>query len=265
MYQVLIALVIVGTAAVSAAQDAAGSGRTGDPSTPVTTASKAPDELTDAREILKLADQAIKRVKSVSYKGTFQGTGKMAGRTPWVSGKVVLSGKGTQGPQQFRMNVDVRFSDGLASKNLTLGSDGHVNYLIDPSTKTAHIRIGASVMGPRGFAALAIAMPHFSHPNAFLDELSMDLATLVGSATVGGVDCYEIQLQDADDSAEHMWWFSKKDLLPRRRQIILPDAKSTESTIDLTLTELQADPEFDIDPFDFVLPEGYTKTSEPAP
>ncbi len=264
MYQVLIALVIVGTAAVSAAQDAADGSRTADQSTPVTSSSNAPDELTDAREILKRADAALKRVKLVSYRGVFTGTGWMAARAPWVSGKVVLSGKGANGPEKFRMDIDVRLPIGLEYKNLTLSSDGQVNFLIDPSTKTAHVSMETSVLGSCGLAAMAIAMPHFTHPNALHDELNMDLATLTGSATIGGVDCYEIQLQNAERAGETMWWFSKKDLLPRRRQIIMPDAKFNEATIDLTLTELQADPKFDKDPFDFVLPEGYTKTNEPA-
>ena len=265
MNRVFAAFLSLGLATVSAAQQPPNDNSATDRPTAVVTSSNGPKELTDAMEILKRADQALKRVDLVSYRGVFKSTGWMARRSPTVSGTVIVSGKDPESPKKYRLAVDVRLATGESYKDLIIASDSRLHYLIDPEAKTAYVGCGRSMTGPRGVTSMAIALPHFTHPNALLDEMSMDLATLIGSATIGGVDCYEIQLQNATDMGEILWWFSKKDFLPRRRQIVLVNTKFQEATMDLVLTELQVDPKFDKDPFGFVLPEGYTRKDEPAP
>jgi outer membrane lipoprotein-sorting protein len=265
MRRLLAAVMSIGLASGAVAQDASTKTRTtGEPTAPKATSPK-PKELTDPMEILQKADQALKAAQSVSYQGLFRGTNWMVERAPKVSGSVIVSGKGVGRPPQYRVNVDVRLVSEEKYKNLTFGSDGTSHYFIDPQTKTAYVGTDPEWGGSRGTAAMAVVLPHFTHPNALYDELNMDLATLIGSTTVDGVDCYEIQLQNADVMGETIWMISKKDFLPRTRRIVMINGKFQEATLEWVFTELKIDPKFDKDPFKLHPPEGYKKTDQPAP
>lgn len=262
---VLTAIVSFGLIAGTARCDPPQPSQSSSPPALKTRAASPAEELTDAMDILKRADQALKRVNMVRYHGVFRGTGWLTDRTSTVSGTVILSGKGPDGPERYRIDANItQFRSGKKDK-ITIGSDSAIYYLIDRKSKTAYAGIGRSTAGPRGVTAMSIALPHFTHPNALLDEMSMDLAILTGSATVGGEDCYEIQLQNADETGETLWWFSKRDLLPRRRQIVVVNEKFSEAALDWVLTDLKVDPKFDGAPFKFVLPEGYRQLEGQAP
>jgi outer membrane lipoprotein-sorting protein len=265
MYYLPAAIMSLSLALASPSQDAFGDERATVQSQGSGSSSSAVETFADGKEILKHADEALKRVEAVSYNAVFKGVGFMLDRTPVVRGTVVMAGKGADGPPKFRLKVDARPVRAEPVNDLIVGSDGQIHYLIDPKAKTAYVGNDSSVIGPLGKTALAVILQHFSHPNALFDERNMELATLTGSATVDGVDCYEVLLQNTGDVAEVIWWFGKQDLLPRRRQFTITDSRLNQGAVDLILANLRVDLEVEDDTFKFTLPEGYKKLNEPAP
>ena len=265
MTQLLAALMGLSLMSGSAAQEASSEKNSGGQSTAAKTSPEATGELTDADEILKRADEALKQVKMVSYWCEFRANGWMGQRAPRVSGTVIVAGKQAHIPKEYRLDVTVRLASGDTHSNLTLGSDGNLHYLIDPRIKTAYVSTDPDVGGPRTRAIMIAAVPHFTHPNALYDELRMDLATLLGTTTINGEKCYEVQLQKAEDQGEILWWFSTKDLLPRRRKVVWVNDRFEEAALDWVLSDLKVDPKLEKDPFKFVLPDGYKKTDQQAP
>ncbi|MHC4695413.1 MAG: LolA family protein [Planctomycetota bacterium] len=258
MKQLLAAVMSLGLATGAAAQ-----GVICDKETGAEQASLAiPADLTDADEVLKWADRALKRVKLVRYRISFKGTGFMTQRAPAVLGTVITSGKHPHRPEKYRLDVSVRSVGRGDYTDIIVGSDGKLHYLIDRQSKTAHVSTDPKVTGAKGKDALFSLVPHFTHPNALYDEMRMDLTSLIGSATEGGVECYEIQLQNSGQLGDTIWMFGKEDLLPRSRQAFAVNPSLKEGALEWHLSELQVDPKFDKDPFKFVLPEGYTKTDQ---
>ena len=97
------------------------------------------------------------------------------------------------------------------------------------------------------------------HP--FTDEIKAESKTMKGTKTIGGVECYEIDIAYAAASGQKATWcFSKKDFLPRKRVDIFQGG-SREKTI----TNLVVDPKIDDATFKLKLPAGYTQVDDFAP
>ena len=103
-------------------------------------------------------------------------------------------------------------------------------------------------------------------PEPFSDEINSPTKELKGSKTIGGEECYEVYVVYASDqSPKATWYFSKKDFLPRARYDDYTLGDGGTGLLKKTVTNLVADPKLDMDAFNLKLPEGYTKTDEPAP
>ena len=77
--------------------------------------------------------------------------------------------------------------------------------------------------------------------------------------------CWQIQVVYRPN-LEAVWFFSKKDYLPRRVERINTNPSGERGAApQLTVAELKLDPKFKDDPYKLVVPEGYEKTDEFAP
>lgn len=236
-------------------------------------------DLSDPKEILKKADEATKKVKSVRYVGEFLGTGSNE-RAPQMSGTVILSGETAQGLDKFRFEIRIKDPVSNLTQDIVAVSNGDKYWLIDHNKKTVEEDIDPIVLGQFGQRATLIGMREFVHPQPFNDEITGQKAELRGIEKIGHEECYKIWVKYSQENGgqEATWWFGKKDFLPRGvERYTLPPAgpgggenapppKPTGSVI-LKITELAADPTFTTDPFSVVVPEGYKKTGgapEPA-
>jgi outer membrane lipoprotein-sorting protein len=61
------------------------------------------------------------------------------------------------------------------------------------------------------------------------------------------------------------WYFSRKDFLPRARYDEYTLADGGTGVLKRTVSHLTADPTLTKDVFSFKLPDGYTRTDQPAP
>ena len=66
-------------------------------------------------------------------------------------------------------------------------------------------------------------MAEYIHPRPFSDEINAEKAVMKGTTKVGDEECYQIHVVYRNArGAEAMWYFSKKDFLPRRVDRIRP-------------------------------------------
>jgi outer membrane lipoprotein-sorting protein len=109
-------------------------------------------------------------------------------------------------------------------------------------------------------------MIEFLHETPFSDEINGKKQELKGSKKINGEDCYEVHVVYAAEQApEAIWFFSKKDFLPRCRMDVgkTPDGRKYVQT--KTLSNVVVDPKLDDKTFKLKLPDGYTKTDDFAP
>lgn len=224
-----------------------------------------------AREILKKADEATKKTMSVKYDFKYYATGgleKMAGKG---SGTAVLSDKVKSVTEFFakvRFEIKMSAPNATEETEVTITSNGDKYAVMIPKTKKVYEDVDPSVLGrygwPRGAAGNA-GMREYSHPEPFSDEIKADKAELRGETNVGDEKCYEIHIVYAGGQGEAVWYFSTKDYLPRRVDRVNPAGPANPGSTVLELHKLVVAPTFATDPFTMVVPEGFTKTDEPAP
>ena len=222
-------------------------------------------ELSDPREILQKADAAVKHIKVVQYKATAKGLGADEARMPATEGTAVLSGWQNLSPAKYRYEVKVKRPGSEEVTEYIAGCDGDVTYLIDPAKKMVYADMDPAVLGSASRAVRGVSVGKLVNPDGFADELKAEKMELKGSATVGGVDCYEIAIDFGKDVGEAIWAISKSDFLPRRTVRTAPRPGGEKGGRELTMTDLVVNPKADKNPFALTVPEGFTKTDEFAP
>lgn len=221
-------------------------------------------ELTNGREILKKAGEAVKKVKLVSYKADYQGTKWVTQHVPAVTGTAILGEQSKWEIPSFFCKVKLQKYGSEETKELTAGSDGDLYFLIDPTTKMAHVDMDEAVLGSENRNIQRVLMREFSQPDPFAELLEAESIELKGTAKIGDEECYEINVK-TERPPELLWYFSKKDSLPRKVVRIYKNPEGEEGTTELAVFDLVVNPKLDKDPFKLVVPPGYTKTDEFAP
>ncbi len=214
--------------------------------------------------ILKKVDAATKKVKAVSYNVAVKGSGALESRRPKLTGKVILAGRGERELDKFFIEFKGEASDGSRVEG-TMGSDADEFFLLDPKTKIAYVDIDGSVLGAAGRWQRWLGMIEFVHPTPFSDEINGDKRDLKGVKKIGDQECYEIHVVYSGGQGEATWYFSKKDFLPRRVDRWQRGPSGERGATVVILTELKADPKIDPSIFKVKIPDGWTKTDQPAP
>ncbi len=219
----------------------------------------------DPIEILKKVDAAAKAVNGVWFKAAVKVSGIATSRMSDAEGEVVMIGWNGNIPEKFYSRVKTTQPGSEEPMELEGGGDGDSFFLVDHAAKKGYEDMDPGVMGSSGNALRALSMIEFVHATPFSDEINADKAEIVGSETVGGVECYQIHVVYAGGQGESTWSFSKEDYLPRRRvrHFTIPD--QGEGTIEITVTDLQVDPKVEPARFKMKLPAGYEKIDDFAP
>lgn len=218
----------------------------------------------EAVEVLKKVDEATKALKVVSYKSSAMGVGWVATRVPKMEAKVVAAGKWENEPGKFRVEAKVTIADSSESREFTAGNTGEEYYLIDPVKKLVYADLDPAVMGGDGRAVQNILMREYNHPTPFTDEVNSEKAEITGSEKVGDQDCYVISVLYRP-KLEAVWYFSKKDFLPRRVDRVQISPTDERGFAQLVVTDLVVEPKNAEDAFKLTVPEGFEKTDEFAP
>lgn len=219
----------------------------------------------DPKEIMARADEATRNVKMVSYDADFESKGWLTAFVPTsIDGKVIQGPRSQYNLEKFYAEVKLKSAKSDEIKECTVGSNGDVYFLIDPSTYTAYEDIDPAVLGAQSRNYQRVILREFSVEDPFGDEIKADSIKFLGTSKIGNEKCYDIQVL-IGDSSNAIWSISQNDFLPRKVRRIHKNPKGEEGTIDLTLTNLVVNPTYHHDPFILQLPHGYKKTDEFAP
>lgn len=224
-------------------------------------------EPTDGRKILKKAAEAVKAVKLVGYEAEYSSTGWVKPYVADVRGKVVVGDQSKWKLDRFRCEVTLKLPDSEESLEYRAGSDGEMFFLVDSKTKTVYADMDSAVLGSQGRNIMRVLLPQFGAPDPFKEELEAKTIELKEEETVHGEPCYHVYIKP-EAPPEQDWFFSKRDLLPRkvvRSYINQQDPKAEKGTTQLVITDLEANLRVADDPFKVNVPKGYTKTDEFAP
>lgn len=222
-------------------------------------------ELTDPVEILRRADTATKAVKAVRYDVNYRGLFAAEQQVPAATGSVLMSAWAFGKPDSFRCEGEVREPGSSEGKKLTVGTNGETYFLLDHWLKRGYVGIGPTISGSTGRPVERLMMWEFVHPTPFSDEINGRDQTLRGSKMIGDEDCYEISVTYANTPQDAVWYFSKRDFLPRAVQRFRAMANGKRGAEEWVLTNLVVDPALGEDAFAFILPEGYRRIEGFAP
>jgi len=231
-----------------------------------------PDEVSrdpKAIEILKRANAATPKVKSLTYTAKFSVEGLNLPRLRLPAG-IRMTGSFTAamgedgGAPKFRCDVKYTLADSKETQEISFGGDGDLFFFIDSKTKTVYEDIDPVVLGPRAaIGNRGMRMREFLFPTPFDDEIKGKKVELGSERTIGDVPCHEIHVRYAQGNQEAYWYFGKKDYLPRGvRRVFTNPAGGEKSTTTLMLTNFSVNPSFLVDPFTAIVPEGWTKNTD---
>ncbi len=225
---------------------------------------KVETELTDPKAIVQRSVEALAKVEVVSYDLLYIPTGWITAFFPAVSGPVIVGKDTPDKAQRFHCKLTVKPSNSEEVREVTAGADGNDFYLIDPKTRTVHADMDQGVFGKEVWVIMFAVMREYAIPNPFEDSLKAGTFKLEESKSVDGVDCYAVRIKPPSEP-EAVWYFGKKDFLPRRATYEADNGKGEVGTTDMTLTKLTVNPKFVRNPFELIVPEGFKKTDEFAP
>jgi len=222
-------------------------------------------ELTDALASLKKADAATKKVKLVRYEATFKTTGQFASMVPIIEGVAILAGSSEDALDKFRVEIKTKMPGSSETRELTLGSDGKIFFVIDPKEKVVYQGKDTQVLGSNVRLLQGFAMREFVHPHPFGDEIEGDKVELKGTIRIADETCYEIHVTYKDGVSEATWFISKKDFLPRQVDRYITGPSDEKGSLRTTITKLAIAPTFLVDPFKLIVPPGFKKSEKSAP
>ncbi len=223
-------------------------------------------DLTDAATILEQADAAARAVQTASYRIHVEGTGAAKARFPSLEATILSSGWLQGLPERFRVEGTVQRPGATAPVEFLAGSDGNVYYLVDHAARVVYEDLESRVMGSYRRAAYTSLVSELHHPEPYSEEIASPVRELQGVTEVDGEACYRVRVvYDSEGSNESIWYFSQKDLLPRRRESRFTMGDEGKGGLVHSIRNLVTEPELDPEVFASILPEGYSKRSTPAP
>ena len=222
-------------------------------------------EDSEAVKLLKKVDAAVKAVHGVRFKGTAKPTGVVTNFVSAAEGEATMYGWSGGRPEKFYGRVKTTKPGTGEAMELTGGGDGEMYYLVDHVAKKAYEDMDPDVMGSGRQALASIGIDEFVHPSPFVDEISAETVELQGTETVAGVECHKVHIVYSGRRGTSTWFFSTEDLLPRRRIRHFTIPQQGEGTLEITVSDLEIDPEVGPDRFRMKMPEGYEKIDDFAP
>lgn len=216
----------------------------------------------DGVAILEKAREAMKSLKSVRYKADYRATGWLTEFVPNVQGEVLLAGQSQWKIDRFFCTVTVRPPKEENAQNLTAGCDGDVYFLINPLNQTAYEDMDAAVLGSNGRAVTRIVVSGLTSGDPLVDERKAQKVELKEDIDIAGESCHQVLVTLPDGGRQVVWYFSKKDYLPRRYDRLNKNPKGEEGSTQLLLTGLETNPKIEGNPFKLSLPAGFAKSDQ---
>ena len=219
----------------------------------------------EAVAILRKADAAIKAVDGVRYKIHTRPTGVVTNFASAAEGEAVMWGWDGRGAEKSYAHLEGTRPGSDEPMRISGGGDGEMYFLLDHQAHKAYEDIDPGVLGTGGQALSSFLMVEFVHPAPFDDEISADKVELVGKQDVAGASCYKIDVTYSGGRGRSTWLISTEDYLPRGRIRYFSIPQQGEGTLEVTLSEIEVNPEIEPAIFRLQLPAGYEKVDDFAP
>lgn len=213
-----------------------------------------PARARDAREVIELA----RPVEAESH--TFRAQVELSiGNADDVSsaiGSLVWTSPGRAMASKFQFEGRIRWRGGEA-RELALGFNHSEYWLIDRAARSIRRGPAPGVLGDLdGIAAELVSMQG-------LNTHTLEFNGFAGLGVVGGQECYVIAA--VTPLRVMTYWISTADLRVRQFIDLEPQPKAKAACRTIRLTDLSIDPQFLVDPFTPVVPEGYREEPAQAP
>jgi thiol-disulfide isomerase/thioredoxin len=234
----------------------------------------------DPKRILSEADQAIRKVQSLSYEATYQGTGSFSTQSPISTGKVRLSKLESNNPLKTKLSAQGGFLqtgsadvqpfqvafDGKTISRIRSGQKALV-YKTVAENNPAERSLGF-VTSFLGGGAYRLLMLEYILDQPFNRQLSAPVMEYEGRTSVNGVLCHVIYLEypeDAKRTTRERWFFGVKDYLPRKLEQIAINDPGRYGAYVLSLSNLKVNIPLGKWAFQIRTPRGYTITPYQIP
>lgn len=229
----------------------------------------------DPKRILREADQAIRKVQSLSYEAIYQGTGSFSTHSPTSTGQVRLSKLEANNPLKAKLyargdfvptaSADVQVFqvafDGKTIRKIRANQKALVYKTLagnDPAERSLGFVTGFS-----GGGAYSLLMLEYILDEPFARQLSAPIAEYEGRTSVNDVLCHVVYLEyprDAKRTTRERWFFGVKDYLPRKLEQITVNDKGRYGAYVLSLSNVRVNASLGEWAFRIRLPRGYTLT-----
>jgi thiol-disulfide isomerase/thioredoxin len=234
----------------------------------------------DPKRILREADQAIRKVQSLSYEASYQGTGSISTYSGTSTGQVRLSRLEANNPLKAKLYARGDFSptasadvqafhvafDGKSTRKIRANQKALVYKTLagnDPAERSLGFVTGFFGAGP-----YLLLMLEYILDEPFARQLSAPVAEYEGRASVNGALCHVVYLEypiDSKRTTRERWFFGVKDYLPRKFELINVNDKGRYGTYVLSLSNLRVNVSPGEWTFKIRLPRGYTLMPYRAP
>ena len=234
----------------------------------------------DPKRILREADQAIRKVQSLSYEATYQGTGSFSTQSPISTGQVKLSKLETNNPLKAKVSARGGFlQTGSADEQpLQVAFDGKTISRIRSGQRALVYKTLAEnnpaerslgfVTSFLGGGAYHLLMLEYIIDQPFIRQLSAPVVEYEGRTSVNGVLCHVIYLEyplDAKRTTRERWFFGVRDYLPRKLEQIAINNLGRYGAYVLSLSNLKVNIPLGNWAFQIRTPRGYAMTPYRAP
>ena len=217
-----------------------------------------------AKEILKQAQEALKQAKVLRYEGKYVGTGWVKQYVPDVEGSAIIGEASEYDLVRFCCDVKLTPAGTEEVVELSAGCDGELYFLTDPKVKTVYADIDDAVLGPYMSDLRRFLLPEFLADEPLAAELAAADMRLAEPEKLESETCRKVVVKFPNGRST-VWYFAKKDALPRRVDRFYPHPQQGEASTSFTMSKVSSESKFSLEPFKVKVPEGYTRTDDFPP
>ncbi len=227
----------------------------------------------DPRKVLRAAAQAMRAVKSLTYKADYRGVGAMATHSPVAQGEVSLSRLAANNPFKVKISARGVFFPSGSDEATPFHStfDGSTLRKLRPREKTLMVkslsdddpkeRTFGVVTSFLGGGAYQLLMLEFVMDAPLARQAEASVADYEGRTVVEGVLCHVVYVEYAANEKGRMlkerWFVGVKDHLPRKVEQVAVSDEGRSGAFALTLSNVQPRVPTERSIFNMRVPEGY--------
>ena len=225
----------------------------------------------DAKEVIRLASEALRNTQNVKYKAIYQGTGAFSTHAPTVIGEILIEKLSSENQLKAKFAASGQFyqtgSDEMQKFNTTF--DGTTINRLRPKEKVV-IKKKLDLNNPTerklgfvtsffGGGPYHLLLFDWIEAKPLMIQAQSTIIDYEGRATVGNSLCHVVYLEYTRNEKlfRERWYFGVNDYLPRKYEQLATDDKGRHGAFVLTLSNLQINSKLSETAFTLAVPKGY--------